>query len=391
MNPYDQSYNSHILSFDPVYRKQMPRPAMLGADPFKGMPLPTDAFRAEPGVRGLSGGGAALSVYLPQAKEVTVRIGEQNLMLTLTKGEDGYFRGESREIPAGFHYVFFTVDGVPYLHPMLPVGYGYGFAANFIDLPGEEDYYLLKDVPHGSLTMELYPSRINGRTRACWVYTPPGYAAHPEKRYPVLYIQHGGGENETGWFWQGKLHYILDNLIAEGKCVEMLAVANAGNAYAEVGPDEFRDADASAIIARECVPFIDGKYRTIPDGSHRAIAGLSMGGGMARHLAHQHPELFRSVGVFSSGQGFLVKGESQGVTFDYSELFSSPEHYNSVMDVTFVMCGDSDMRHTYTSEHAAALSSKGYNVIYKEYPGGHEWNVWRPAARDFAQMLFQNK
>ena len=388
MNIYDQSYNSHILSYDPVYRPHLLNPPPM-PDPSKGG-LPFDpVFKAEPCVRGLEGGGIALSVFLPKAEKVTARIGEKNIFAELKKGDDGYFRAEVKEIEPGFHYVFFNVDGVSYLHPELPIGYGYGFAVNFIDIPGEEDYYLLKDVPHGSLTLEQYKSSINGRFRACWVYTPPRYFEEPEKRYPVLYIQHGGGENETGWFWQGKIHYILDNLIAEGACEEMIIVTNAGNAYKELEPDVFTDADASDIIVKECVPFIDGKYRTLADAHHRAIAGLSMGGGMARHIAHRHPDIFKNVGVFSSGQGFMVKGSSQGVTFDYSDLFSTPEHYNALMDVTFVMCGDRDMRHIYTSEQAGELTEKGYSVVYKEYPGGHEWNVWRPAARDFMKMIFR--
>lgn len=387
MNIYDQSYNSHIAAFDAIYRPQLLTPPIM-PDPSKGMPSVQD-FRAEPGVRGLESGDVSLSVFLPQASKVTARIAEEDEAIEFTKGEDGYFRAEAQNVPAGFHYIDFEADGIPFVHPNLPIGYGYGHSVNFIDIPGEEDYYLLKDVPHGAITMEQYKSQINGRYRACWVYTPPSYPNDPDKRYPVLYIQHGGGENETGWFWQGKLNYILDNLIACGECREMIVVANSGNAYRELKPDVFTVADASEIIVRECVPFIDGKYRTIANAENRAVAGLSMGGGMARHIAHQHPDIFRNVGVFSSGQGFMVSGSSQGVTFDYSKLFSTPEYYNSVMKVTFVICGDTDMRHTYTSEQANSLAEKGYHVLYKEYPGGHEWNVWRPAARDFVKMLFE--
>ena len=360
-------------------------------NPLKGMLKQDYEFKAEPCVRGLEDGSVVFSLFMPKAQTVKVVVGENRIQFELSKNDDGYFRGKAEGIPSGFHYVFFEVDGIPFIHPNLPIGYGYGYAVNFIDVPGDEEYYLLRDVPHGALTMEIYNSELSGRSRACWVYTPPRYSENTDRRYPVLYIQHGGGENETGWFWQGKLHYILDNLIAAGECAEMIVVANAGNAYREVASDVFVEADASEIIVKECVPFIDSKYRTIADSAHRAIAGLSMGGGMARHIAHSHPDIFKNVGVFSSGQGFMVSGSSQGVDFDYSELFSSPDHYNSVMDVTFVMCGDNDMRHEYTSKQVAALAEKGYNVKYREYIGGHEWNVWRPAARDFVKMIFNKQ
>ena len=384
MNRYDQTYNSYILNFDPVYTPPRPRPESF--DPFKGMPRQED-FKAEPCVRGLEGGGAEISLYMPGARKAVVKY-HVNKTLEMKKGSDGYFRVSAPDFPSGFQYVRFEVDGVPYIHPFLPVGYGSGSAVNYVDIPGKDDFYLLKNVPHGTVSMELYKSAINGRFRTCWVYTPPGYETG-SKRYPVYYIQHGGGETETGWFWQGKLNYIMDNLIAARECEEMIVVANAGTAYREIGPDEFTLSDASAIITEECVPFIDGKYRTIADASHRAVAGLSMGGGMARHIAHSRPDMFRNLGVFSSGQGFMVAGTSQGVTFDYSALFSTPEHYNSLFDVTFVTCGDTDMRHTYTFEQAGGLAARGFNVIYREYAGDHEWNVWRESARDFAKMIFR--
>lgn len=387
MNVYDQSYNAHLLSFDPVYRPVQNQP-QLSPNPFKGLSAAND-FDAEPGIRGLPGGGIALSFYAPDASAVEAKVGESETPIVLAKQENGYWRAEASDVPAGFHYLFFTVDGVSVIHPNLPVGYGYGRAVNYIDVPSEETDFLLRDVLHGGLTMELYKAQSTGRFRACWVYTPPKYGQDINKRYPVLYIQHGGGENETGWFWQGKLHYLLDNLLADSRCAEMIVVANAGNAYQELSSDHFSEADAASIIMEDCIPMIDEKYRTIPDARHRAVAGLSMGGGQARHMAHGRPDLFANVGVFSSGQGFLVKGESQGVTFDYSELFSSPEHYNAVMDVTFVACGTEDMRHAYTAEQVAALASQGYHVSYHPYPGEHEWNVWRLAARDFLTELFR--
>lgn len=387
MNIYDQSYNADILCFDPVYRSEVRTNTPDMSNPFKGAPQPT-TIRNVPPVRGLAGGGAEVTYFAPNASSVEMTIPEMEKPFVFVKQEDGYWVLRSAEISAGFHYVTFKVDGVDTIHPYLPIGYGFGCHANYIDVPGEDDFYLLKDVFHGNITMEIYMSAATGRFRNCWVYTPPAYGLS-DKRYPVLYIQHGGGEVETGWFWMGRLNCIIDNLLSESKCEEMIIVTNAGNAYKEVGADLFDVADAAEIIAQECVPFIDGKYRTIADGKHRAIAGLSMGGGQARHLAHAHPDLFANLGAFSSGQGFLVKGETQGVVFDYSELFSSPDHYNSIMKFTFVSCGTEDMRHEYTSRQVSELAEQGYNVEYHPYPGGHEWNVWRAGARDFIMRLFR--
>jgi enterochelin esterase-like enzyme len=387
MNVYDQSYDSHILCFDPIYRSEAKPMIASLSNPFKGIPMPTDIENV-PGVRGLENGGAEVTCFAPDASIVEMSVAEINQSYAFNQGDDGYWTLRTDSIPAGFHYIFVKVDGVSTLMPNLPISYGYGRSINYIDVPGEEDFYLLKDVPHGSITMEIYKSEISGRFRNCWVYTPPSYN-QSSKKFPVLYIQHGGGEDETGWFWLGRINYIIDNLLAEGKCEEMIIVANSGNAYKEVGNDMFEVVDAAEIIIKECVPLIDAKYRTVANGEHRAIAGLSMGGGQARHLSHSHPDIFANLGAFSSGQGFIIKGESQGCVFDYTDLFVSPEHYNKIMKLTFVVCGTEDERHEYTSKQVKELADKGYNVEYHPYPGGHEWNVWRAGARDFIMKLFR--
>lgn len=389
MNIYDQSYNSHMLCFDPIIRSKIRPQIPGGGNPFVGGRM-SKTLTNIPGVRGLPGGGARITYYAPKAESVFMEIPGDANKYYFTKNDDGYWVYEDPDMAPGFHYVRFVVDGVYTYSEDLPVGYGCIGSINYIEVPGEDDFYLLKDVPHGSITMEIFKSQVcGGRSRNCWVYTPAGYAENTEKRYPVMYIQHGGAEDEMGWFWQGKLNYIMDNLIANGGCEEMIIVANAGYAYLDLGNDEFEVLSPEDVIVKDCVPFIDGKYRTIADREQRAIAGLSMGGGHARHAAHRYPEVFANLGVFSSGAGFIVKGEAQGVTFDYSELFKTPEHHNSVMKVTFVGCGTEDMRHEYTSKHVAELSEQSYNVEYCCYPGGHEWNVWRLCARDFAARLFK--
>lgn len=381
-----QSYRSSVVVFDPVYRKSFLTPPQM-VDPLKGMPKPDAPFTDEPCLRFLPDGSAELSCFLPEANAFTAMIYERDERIEFKKGEDGYFRAIIPNLAPGFRYISFMADHIPYLHPQLPIGYGFGKAVNYIDLPGM-DFAEMQDVPHGKLQREVYYSEVANRMRAAWVYTPPGYENAKEKHYPVLYIQHGGGENEADWFFMGRVNWILDNLLAEGKVQEMIIVANHGNAYRENPDGTFTEVDAASVIMKDCIPFIDMNYRTIPEAYGRAVAGLSMGGGQARHMAHGHPELFKNVAVFSSGQGFMVSGASQGDVFDYSELFSSPEYYKERFDVTFVACGLEDMRHEYTKEHVQALRDKGFDVVYKAYPGGHEWNVWRMAIKDFMEMIF---
>ena len=388
MNIYDQSYNSHMLCFDPLYRSAAKPLFPPGSSPLS-VKKADPGFTNVPGSRGIAGGGIRISFYAPDAHSVVMTILGQETEYAFRPDEDGYWVLETAGIAPGFHYVRFAVDGVPSYNPHLPVGYGCDDVINYIEVPGEDEFFLLKDVPHGTLHQNLFRSALcGGRFRNVWVYTPPGYEKHPEKRYPAVFVQHGGGEDETGWFWQGRLNYILDNLTAAGECEEMIAVCMSGTTCRSLGGEEFESVPAEDVLALECVPFIDGLYRTAADRETRAVCGLSLGGSHARHAAHRHPDVFAHLGVFSSGAGFKISGDVMGTPFDYSDLFATPEHYNSVMKTTFISCGTEDMRHVYTSEQVRELQDRGYNITYHTYPGDHEWNVWRCSARDFVKTLF---
>ena len=203
-------------------------------------------------------------------------------------------------------------------NPRVPFGYGCGTFYNVCDTADpDNDFYLLKDVPHGSVHMDLYPSAISGgRVRNCWVYVPPRYAQNPDKRYPVWYLHHGGGENETGWVWQGKVNLILDNLIAEGKCEEMIVVMNSFEAFKPTDDEHvFENVSYSDVLVQECIPYIDGKYRTIADADHRAIAGLSMGVVYSYTTAFRYPDVFRWIGCFS---GHIMPISRDGAYFGYN-------------------------------------------------------------------------
>ena len=389
----NQALNSHMLLFDPVNHKVEPIPPFSADGKAPRMP---DGDRSAPyddvpGVRTLDDGSVEVTFYAPEAHSVKI-VGNGGSMpnsYDMVKGENGYWKVFIDDLGPGFHYHEYYVDGVKTVNPTIPFGYGCSAVLNYLEVPDpNEDFYLLNDVPHGTLHMEIIKSESCCRYRNAWIYTPHGYETS-SKRYPVLYIQHGGGEDETGWIWQGKINYIADNLLTAGEMEEMIIVCCAGYAPKRLENGKYVDLNYTDVMINEIVPFIDGKYRTIADREHRAIAGLSMGGGQARAIAHKHPEIFASLGQFSCGGGFIVKGKSIYGPTDYSELFATPEHYNSIMKLTFVSCGTEDPRHKFTSIQVKELADERYHVEYHAYPGNHEWDVWRFSARDFMKLLFK--
>ena len=399
MDRFNQSLNAHLLCYDPVFQAE--GSVALKGRRTAGVVEADQPFRNEPGVRAREDGRADVSCYAPNAKEVTITYGIADGIrstpddfkeggrgewpmetMPLTKGDDGYWRGVIDPGP-GQHDVFFAVDGVTIINHGAPYCYEDFGVRNFVNLP-DDPCYELQDVPHGSLTRELFYSETTGRTRPCWVYTPPGYKDSQE-RYPVLYINHGGREGETSWFVSGKTDMILDNLIAAGLARPMIVVANSCYCYREMGPDQFVECSYTDVLCNDCIPFIDRNYRTIPHRESRAVAGLSRGGGQSRRVVFGRHDLFAWAGLFSSGEGFPVKN----VDYDFTELFADRERFNALMKLIFVTCGDSDPRIDYTTEEANLWADKGYHVEMRAYRGRHEWNVWRASVRDFAKKLFR--
>lgn len=387
----NQILYSNILSFDPVNKKRSIKKESMPADPRQGGGG-TQLIESYPGYENFEDGSLEIRYFAPNAKEVKIPgFFMDDREVVLEKGEDGYFRKRLYDVPTGYYWFRFLVDGNESISPDIPISYTTGYA-NYVEKvePGI-DFYMMKDVPHGSITMEYYKSNITGRMRTCWVYTPPAYVKNTEKRYPVLYMNHGGGSEATSWFWQARMNFIIDNLLAEGKIEEMIVVCNSNFAYEETEDGKFMPVDAAKVLVKDCVPFVDEKYRTIADRRSRAVAGLSAGGGLSRQMAHDYPEVFANVGVFSSGAGFVISGTLQGRTFDYSELFADPEHYNNLFDVTMIAVGQQDLRIEYTKPQAEELIAKGYNIVYRDYPGGHEFKVWRNTLMDFLPLLFKKK
>jgi len=257
-----------------------------------------------------SEGRVRAQISAPEATKVQLDISA--VKYDLVKDEKGVWTGESAPQDEGFHYYQLWVDGAAVPDPGSKYYYGASRWGSGVEIPAkDQDFYALKNVPHGQIIERTYFSKESNEMRRCFIYTPPGYETDNQKRYPVLYLQHGGGENETGWSSQGHANLIMDNLIAEGKTVPFIIVMDNGtwrmpprpNGERPAGPwppEGWADGFMNTLI-KDIIPMIDANYRTIADPQHRAMAGLSMGGMQTRVITLAHPEMFSYVGMFSGG------------------------------------------------------------------------------------------
>lgn len=309
------------------------------------------------------------------------------------KQPDGSWMACTKPLVPGFHYYWFNIGGMEVSDPASKSYFGCGRMTSAIDIPEDGcDFYYIKDVPHGKVSIVTYYSKVRKSYATMYVYTPASYS-EGSKRYPVLYLQHGGGEDESGWTLQGKTNNILDNLIAEGKAKEMIVVMSNGNitvpgagfGYSIQGMKGFEEELTEVII-----PFVDKSFRTVPDKQGRALAGLSMGGGQSFFVGLQHTELFSHIGVFSTG---VFGGIRETKSFDAEEsmpgLISQHETYNQSLRLFYISVGTDDPRLSPTQKAVSAMQQSGLAITFNTFPGDHEWQVWRKSLHDFAQKLFR--
>lgn len=340
----------------------------------------------KPGVQVLENGDAKFTFYAPNAKSVQVAgiggyMGRNRY--DMKPSGDGLWSVTVSGIPAGFHYHEYYVNGNRCINPDAPLGYGCFYPINYFEMPdNDSEFYLMQHVPHGDVRMELYSSSVTGRTKAFWIYTPPGYESNQQKKYPVLYIQHGVGEDETGWIWQGKLNLIADNLLAQKRCREMLIVMNTGYAFVEGTDNTFFPGDFDSELVKDCIPFVEKKYRVLPGRTNRAIAGLSLGSTQAFYSAMRHTDLFASVGVFSGGLP-ITRPE-----YDYTDFFSNPEKINHTFRTFFVSCGEQEPFFQSTMNKMSEMQKSGAHVTFYHHPGYHCWDTWRYSLFNFLPLLF---
>lgn len=336
----------------------------------------------------------------PAAKTVQLHGGDGLVhgALDLKAGDDGVWTVTTPPTAPGFHYYWFVLDGVAVNDPSSETFFGYGKPTSAVDIPEPGvDFYDAKDVPHGEVRACWYDSRTTGRPRRAFVYTPPGYDANSKVRYPVLYLQHGMGEDERGWVAQGRMNFILDNLLAAGKAKPMIVVMDNGtvpnpsavSSAAPGGgsaPPMFNFQGFEDVVLRDLIPKIDVTYRTLADREHRAMAGLSMGGMQTLQIALRHLDLFSYIGSFSGPplSGFDLRTAYDGV-------FADTEAFNSKVCLLWLGSGSAEERFaTAVKRMHQTLGQAGIRHVVFESPGtAHEWQTWRRSLHDFAPRLFQ--
>jgi enterochelin esterase family protein len=348
-------------------------------------------------------GRVTFRLRAPDAKRVQVRPGGADNGLgkspyEMQRDADGTWMVTTPPAVPGFHYYWLVVDGVAVNDPGSETYFGYGRQTSGVEVPGKgTDFYDAKDVPHGEVRALWYHSRVTGKPRRAMVYTPPGYDG-AGTRYPVLYLQHGAGEDERGWTTQGRANFILDNLIQAREVKPMIAVMD--NGYAEraaqtdapprggsrPGAPLFDFRAFEEVVTAELIPKVDATYRTLADREHRALAGLSMGGMQALQIGLNRLDQFAYIGSFSGPPlgGF-------NVSTSYNGAFRDTTAFNQKVRLLWLGAGTSEERFAagVRSMHRA-LELAGVRHVVFESPGtSHEWQTWRRSLYDFAPRLFR--
>ncbi|MBN1816716.1 MAG: hypothetical protein JW828_05105, partial [Sedimentisphaerales bacterium] len=345
-----------------------------------------------------SEGRVRARVVAPEAKSVIFEF-LGGTKYPLTKGDDGAWTGITRPQDEGFHYYQIVIDGAGVPDPGSLYFYGGSRWGSGVEVPAkDQDFYALKNIPHGQLRQILYHSKTANANLRCFVYTPPDYEKNATTRYPVLYLQHGGGEDETGWGSQGHTGLIMDNLIAEGKTRSFIIVmansyvpgANAGRPAAPAaggggvpGRRAFNFSAFERTLIDDLIPFIDANFRTLDDQSHRAMAGLSMGGMQTRTITLANLDKFSHIGIFSGGSI---------APSDISDM----DAFKQKVKIVFVSYGSREVTGGRAmgangKPNAEALKQAGVNSVYYESPDtAHEWQTWRRSLHEFAPLLFQD-
>ena len=371
-------------------------------------------------------------ISAPEAKSVKLDIG--GVKYDLVKNAEGVWTGESAPQDEGFHYYQLNIDGASVPDPGSKYYYGASRWGSGIDIPAaDEEFYTVKNVPQGSVNEVYYYSTVTEKMRHCYIYLPAEYNKNPNKKFPVLYLQHGMGENETGWSAQGKTGIIMDNLIAEGKAVPFIIVMDNGLNAQPAHPDTTQNAnpfggfpgmgprpqgqggarpqgapqgmrpgggqgqrpgggpggrpggprrgfggfsDFQSVLLKDIIPMVENNYRVIADTEHRALAGLSMGGMQTHMITLANPTKFAYVGMFSGG------------TFRTEELQDAKD-FKKTNKVLFMSCGSRENRMG-VDKAAEDLRAIGINAhSYVSPETAHEWQTWRRSLYQFAQLLFK--
>jgi len=349
-----------------------------------GKPASTNVRRAKyPQI--LPNGRAIFRLKAPEAQKVQLDLVKKYDMV---KDEQGVWEIITDSLSEGFHYYSLIIDGVAVADPASETFYGMGRMASGIEVPfSGDDYYTVKDILHGEIRIKRYYSTVFNTWRQFYIYTPPGYDANPNEKYPVLYILHGGGEDERGWATQGKTDLILDNLIAVKKAKPMLVVIPDGNVEMP-GFGEQTLKIFEAELKRCIIPFVEKNYRVKTESKNRALAGLSMGGIQTLYVGINNSDLFSYLGVFSSGWIMPMQKDIADAQYEFTKNNLSRIKSNLKL-LWIAMGGKEDIAYNNCQIMLAKFDELNIKYTYSEYPGGHTWPVWRNNLFNFAQLLFR--
>ena len=345
-----------------------------------------------------------LRINAPGAQKVQTVIGgggAQTPRMDLTKDADGFWTITTPPIVEGFHYYFIYLDGTEVPDPGSQTFFGTARWMSGIEVPSpvpSDSFYEVKDVPHGDVRSVLYFSKVTGRWRRCFVYTPPGYDTQTQKKYPILYIMPGYGEDETGWFTQGRGNIILDNLLAEEKAVPMVVVTDDQFTALKPGEEPLvlggRRPGAqrpnfgnygktyTEVLLNDLIPFMESHYRILPGRENRAMAGLSMGGMQTFVTTLPNLDKFAYIGGFSPGVPQAL--------FDQGPLKDSAA-FNKQVKLLWLGTGTVEKANNPNIYvlHEALDKAGVKNTYYESNGTAHEWLTWRRDLNQFAPLLFR--
>jgi enterochelin esterase family protein len=356
-----------------------------------------------------SAGRVQIRVKAPDATKVRLNFWS-GPKVDMEKQQDGYWTVTTPPLVPGFHYYTLIIDGMEVSDLNTHAFFGGTKEASGVEVPEPgSNYYSIQDVPHGQVREVWYNSKVTGSWRHALVYLPPNYDTQTKERYPVLYLQHGAGENETGWIRQGNANFILDNLIAAKSCKPMIVVMaygyakRAGQNLSDLTGKPFGSPEilkamqemAAAFeddVTQALIPYIDSTFRTLSDRDHRAMAGLSMGGMQTFQITLNHLDLFSYIGGFSGAGGMLVLGDRKlDPKTDYNGVFADSPAFAKKVHLLWLGVGTAEperMRAGLQRLHNSLLEANIQHVFYQSPGTDHEWQTWRRDLKDFAPRLF---
>ena len=346
-------------------------------------PTPNDTLRS---TVVLPDNAVVFQIYAPQAESVSIS-GDLpwDKPVKFEKQENGVWKGRLAKMDNGVYRYRFIVDGVSVYDPKYELA-SETSALLSVD-PKADEFFAMKNVPHGAVAERFYWSETLGCMRRLHVWTPAGYEKSADK-LPVLYLVHGGGDNDKSWPTVGAAGLILDNLMAEGKMVPMVVVMPNGTIEMPDGNFQGEVPVFAKDMVTSIIPFIEDNYRVYTDQDHRAMAGLSMGGMETLEVTLNHPEMFSYVWVLSSS---FAPGNKEVYEYERGRLKKEADKYNkNFKQLVFTQGGKADIAYNNCQETLKLFDAAGIKYEYMDVPGGHSWTAWRQNLYDLAPRLFKD-